>query len=682
MTRLFGGRRAAAAFVLATLLAPALAHAGDPAETGHGLALENMDRTLKPCENLYGFANGTWDKNTPIPEDRTSWGVGPEVQERNFQLLHSILDEAAATNAPAGSPTQKVGDFYRSGMDTEQIEREGVRPLAGAFKRIDAIKNVGMLQDEMARLHRQSVSAGFNFFAQPDATQSTLMVAWFYQGGLGLPDRDYYTKDDEASKKLRDQYQAHVAKMFQLLGDPQSKAEAEARTILDMETRLAKASMTQVEQRDPHATYNRKTLAELDALTPGLSWARYRKTLGLPKVEFVVVSQPLFFKELGAMMTSTPIADWKTYLRWNLINANASVLNSAIEAQDFAFYGTTLNGTPQMEPRWKRVLRAEDNYLGEALGQLYVAKAFSPQAKERARTLILNVKAALRDRLTTLEWMGEETRQQAIKKLDAITVKVGYPDTWRDYSALKVDRGPYVLNSIRAREFEFQRNLNKIGKPVDRSEWGMTPPTVNAYYDPSSNEIVFPAGRLQPPFFDANADDAVNYGATGTVVGHELTHGFDDYGRQFDADGNLKNWWSEADEKNFTERAERLAAMYDQFVPVDDVHINGHLTLGENLADLGGMKIAYLAFKKSLEGKPRAEPIDGFTPEQRFFLSFAQNWRRKFRPAALRVILATDPHSPPKYRVIGVLKNFPEFYQAFGCSADESKLHEPVVSIW
>ncbi|HEX8774290.1 MAG TPA: M13 family metallopeptidase [Pyrinomonadaceae bacterium] len=654
-------------------------------QQGRGVILKYMDTTAKPCEDFYQYANGNWIKDNPIPADRSSWGAGSELTEKNFEVLHQILEDAAKdTNAPKGSPRRKVGDFYRSGMDEARIESEGAKPLAQEFARIEAVRDILTLQDELARLHRYNTSPAFNFFAYQDYKNSTRIISWLYQGGLGLPNRDYYTKEDDKSKEIRAQYVAHIARMFELLGDKPEQAAAQAKTVMDMETRLARASMTPVEERDPNATYHKMTLSELNALTPGFQWNRYFKSLGLADPGDINVAQPDFYKEVGRMLTSVPVNDWKTYLRWQLINNQASRLSSAFVNEDFNFNGKIVRGTKELRPRWKRILAATDASLGEALGQLYVERSFSPQAKAKAQELIANLKAALRDRLKVLDWITEATRQQALKKLDAINVKVGYPDKWRDYSALDIDGGSYVLNAMRADEFEFRRNLNKIGKPIDRTEWGMTAPTVDAYYNPNFNEIVFPAGILQTPFFDPTADDAVNYGGVGSIIGHELTHGFDDQGRQFDAEGNLRDWWTAEDVKNYNARAAIIETQYNDYVPLEALHINGKLTLGENIADLGGLKIAYLALQKSMEGKPRPPLIDGLTPEQRFFLAFAQGWRRNSRPEILRLMLATDPHSPPRFRVMGPVSNMPEFFQAFGCKPGDRgiRAENVQVKIW
>jgi putative endopeptidase len=642
-------------------------------QSGHGIDLKSIAMSVNPCQNFYEYANGHWLERNPIPADRSSWGAGSELYEKNLAVLHQILEDAAKdTRAPKGSVTRKIGDFYRAGMDEAKIEAEGVAPLNKEFARIAAINDIQSLQDEIAHLHRLTIYPAYGFFAYQDFKNSTRIIANLYQGGLGLPDRDYYTNEDDKSKEIRKQYVEHVAKMFELLGDKPAQAADEAKTVMELETRLAKSSMTQVEQRDPNAVYHKLSLAEVNALTPGYSWDRYFTGIGLASPGDINVGQPEFFKEVGKMMTTVSLSDWQTYLRWHLIRATASKLSSPFVNENFHFNGTILGGAKELRPRWKRVLEATDQDLGEALGQLYVAKSFSPEAKARAQKMVANLKAALRDRLAVLDWISEETRKQALRKLDAIMVKIGYPDKWRDYSKLAVDGGSYVLNDLQASEFEFERNLKKIGKPIDRTEWGITTPTVDAYYNPNFNEIVFPAGILQPPFFDPNADDATNYGAIGSVIGHELTHGFDDQGRQFDADGNLKNWWTPEDEKNYNARAALMEKQYSGYIAVDTLHINGKLTMGENIADLGGLKIAYLALQKSLEGKPRPARIDEYTAEQRFFLAFAQGWRRNTRPERLRLQIATDPHSPPRFRVLGPLSNMPEFLKAFGCDGEHT----------
>jgi len=663
-------RMTAALFALAALtalLAPAVAQTPAAVPT-HGLDLSAMDTRVMPCENFYQYANGCWLATAVIPAEYASGGVGVEVTERNLALLRTLAERAAANQrVKPDSAEGKVGSFYRSGMDEARIEADGVTPLAPEFARIEAVQDAPGLLAEMGRLHRLGVFAGFGLSVSPDLKDSTREIVQLFQGGIGLPARGYY--EDKDAQEVRDAYVAHVTKMFALLGETPDKAVADARTVMAIETKLALASKAPPDLRDPQANYHKMTLSAMDGLTPGVDWRPYFTAIGLPDPGGMNVGQPQFFTALGQTATTVPLADWRAYLRWNLVHAEASRLSRAFVDENFHFYSTVLRGVPQMQPRWKRVLRATDAALGEALGQLYIAQAFPPAAKARALALVRNLKAALRDDLATLPWMTEATRREALVKLDAMAIKIGYPDKWRDYSKLDVTSPSYVINSMRADEFEFQRDLNKIGKPVDRQEWHMSPPTVNAYYSPTTNDINFPAGILQPPFFDPQADDAVNYGAIGAVIGHEMTHGFDDKGRQFDAHGNLRDWWTESDAQAFRARARSIVAQYSAYEPLSGLHINGGLTQGENIADIGGLKIAYLALEKSLRDRPRTK-IDGFTPEQRFFIAYAQVWRAKQRPESLRVSLATDPHSPPQYRVIGALADMPEFRQAFDCPPD------------
>ena len=650
-----------------------------------GIDLTGMDPSVKPSEDFYQFANGKWLAAATIPADRPSIAMFTLLQDHNRKVLHQILEEAAKdTQASPDSLTTKVGAFYRSGMDEARIEAAGAKPLQKELSRIAAVQDPAELAQALARLRVHGVTAAFHFSPHPDLKNSQRMIGLLSQGGLGLPDRDYYLKSDAKTEAVRAAYVAHVEKMLTLLGEAPAQAAAQARAVLDFETRLAKASKTRVDLRDPKANYHLMSVEQLEAQTPGIAWKAYFQALGLGDLKEVDVGQPAFLQEVSRMVTAVPLEDWRAYLRWHLLNSYADKLSSAFVTEDFHFHGTVLTGVPQLRPRWQRVLETTDHLLGEALGQLYVARAFPPEARAKAETLVMNVKAALRNRLATLDWMSPETRQEALRKLDAIVVKVGYPSKWRDYSGLAVDRDVYVRNVMQAEAFRVRQELDKIGKPVDRTEWHMTPPTVNAYYNSSQNEIVFPAGILQPPFFDPKADDAINYGGIGMVIGHELTHGFDDQGRQFDAEGNLRNWWTPRDEKTYKERAALIADQYDGYVVIDQQHINGKLTLGENIADLGGLKLAYLALQKALEGKPVPAKIDGFTAEQRYFLAFAQLWRAKRRPEEERVRLTTDPHSTPRFRVLGPLYNMPEFFQAFGISPEQagSRLNPKPVQIW
>ena len=648
----------------------------------------NFDTSIKPADDFFLYANGGWIKRTAIPPEYTRWGSFNELIEHNNDALHAIAEKAQNTKVdPRMAPeTQKVGDFYDSGMNEKTIEALGAKPLDGEFKAIGAVNDRGALLKEIAHLHSMGIPVLFNFGSSPDSKDSTHEIAQAVQGGLGLPDRDYYTKTDEASKKLRDQYVDHVAKMLTLLGDPTPKAQDEARKILALETKLAQSSRTRVQLRDPQKNYNKMPVRQLQDVTPDWNWSDYFNAINLLTPQDVNVHQPEFFKTADQVFKDTPLDDFKAYLRWHLIDAAAPDLSKDFVDEDFNFKERILRGAQEIKPRWKRVIASEDGAIGEALGKLYVAFNFPPQAKARALEMVDNLKEALADRIKTLDWMDQSTKEQALKKLAAMQVKIGYPDKWLDYSLLSIDRGPYVLNDIRASRFATTRDLNKIGKPVDPTEWGMTPPTVNAYYQPNRNEIVFPAGILQPPFFYTNADDAVNYGAIGAVIGHEMTHGFDDQGRQFDANGNLRDWWSKKSAEEYNKRRKSVVAQYNAYEALPGLHVNGELTQGENIADIGGVKLAYAALQKALAKHPeeRTKEIDGFTPEQRFFLSFAAIWRSKIRDEDQKLRLNTDPHSPAHFRVNGPLSDLPEFQQAFNIS-NNSPMVRPAderVNIW
>lgn len=623
-----------------------------------------FDLSVKPQDDFFRYANGTWIKNNTIPPEYSRWGSFDILQVRNVEQLNLLCEAAAAKGASASAVEKMVGDFYASGMDEAAVNAAGATPIQPEIDRIAAIKTPADVVLEIARLHSMGFSPGFNFYSQADAKNSDMEIAQLRQGGLGLPDRDYYLNDDDKSKALRAQYVAHVANMLKLAGDAPEAAASGSQAVLRIETELAKASLSREVLRNPYASYHKMPVSQLATYTGDVDWPGFFAGAGAPAFTEINFQQPDFFKAFAAQLSSAPVSEWQTYLRWHLVHETAPYLSDAFVQENFHFYSETLTGTTKMLPRWKRVVAEIDGDVGEALGQLYVAQYFPPQAKARVLKLVADLRAALREDLATLAWMDDATRAKAIAKLDALTVKMGYPDTWRDYSSLVVDRGPYVLNVIRADTFEAHRDLNKIGKPVDRAEWHMTPPTVNAYYNPTRNEIVFPAGILQPPFFDAKADDAVNYGGIGAVIGHEMTHGFDDMGRQYDPRGNLEDWWSADSANKFKERAAGIVKQFSGYTVLDGVHVIGERTQGENIADLGGVKIAYAALQKDLGNSPR-EKIDGLTPDQRFFISFASVWRSLIRPEALRLRVKTDPHSPAQFRCNGPLSNLDEFAAAF-----------------
>ena len=684
-------RRMSATFLLAIAISASLfaALAGGhrlmaaDETASHAFDVANLDRTCKPCDDFYQFAVGGWLKNNPIPPEYPEWGSFITLADKNEQALHGILETAAANrSASPGSNDQKIGDFFASCMDTKAIDAQGPKPITADLNLIAAIHDTAGLIDTGAHLQAEGVGVLFNFGSDQDFRDSSKVIGEATQGGLSLPDRDYYTRDDDESKKLRQQFVEHAAKLLVLAGDAQDKATSEANTVLEIETSLAKASMTNVERRDPEKIYHKMSLADAQALTPQLSWNAYFHAVGSPELSEINIGQPDFFKALNGMLTSVSLADWKTYYRWQLINRSAGLLSDPFVQENFAFNGRILTGSKEIRPRWKRCTSATDQQLGEALGQVYVQKYFPPEAKARALDLVHNLLAALRDDLQTLPWMSPATRKAAIEKLEAFTLKIGYPDKWRDYSALKIDRGSYLENVFHASQFENARDLAKIGKPVDRGEWGMTPPTVDAYDNPQLNEIVFPAGILQPPFYDPKRDDAYNYGGIGAVIGHEITHGFDDQGAQFDPHGTLKNWWSPEDLKNFQERGECVAKQFDGYEVEKGLHENGKLVEGESIADLGGVTLAYAALQKSMHGNPGQKDANGFTPEQRFFLGYAENWALNVRPELARLQTNTDPHPLPRFRADGPLSNMAEFARAFGCKKGDAMVRAQVCKIW
>ncbi|MBX9949330.1 MAG: M13 family metallopeptidase [Candidatus Obscuribacterales bacterium] len=634
----------------------------------------NMDKSVSPAKDFYQYANGTWLKNTPIPNEYDKWGVLNIINDKNLTLVRNLLEDAAKKASKSGTVEQKIGDFYKVGMDTKKLEEDDIKPLADELKRIDNLKSLDDLRSELAHLHSMGIGALFSFGSGQDFKDATKVIGQAGQGGLGLPEKDYYFNQAERFKKIRGEYLNHVARMLGLLGIPSGEAKTRAEKILEIETQLAEASMDNIQLRDPEKIYHKMNVKELTELTPRFSWPIYFSEIGYPGISEVNVGQPDFFKKLDHQISAVAMEHWKDYLRWHLIDAAAPYLSSRFVDADFDFHGKVLTGKKENLPRWKRVVNSTNHAIGEAVGQLYVKTAFTPDAKAKALKLVKRLREVLREDLGVLEWMDDTTRKNAIAKLDAFVAKIGYPDKWRDYGALKISRDSYIANVLRAEKFEFNRNLAKIGKPVDRTEWLMTPQTVNAYYWSEMNEIVFPAGILQPTIFDPKADDATNLGAMGMVIGHEMTHGFDDQGSKFDAQGNMKNWWSAGDEKRFRERISLIENQYDGYTVDGDTHLKGKLVAGEAAADLGGLTIAYKALEKILEGKPRTRDAEGFTPEQRFFLSFAQAWATNIRPEKEHMMAATDPHPIPKYRVNGTLANMDAFEKAFDVKGDNTMM--------
>ena len=641
-----------------------------------------MDKSADPCVDFYQFSCGGWMKNNPIPPDQASWGRFNELAERNRAELRGILENAAkATNRDANE--QKIGDYYASCMDEDAINHKGIAALKPELDRIDAIKDKNELPSLLAELHRQGIDVLFSFGSGADFKNAKQVIAEADQGGLSLPERDYYLRDDQKSVELRKQFVEHVTNMFKLMGDAPEKSAAEAQAVMNIETALAKASMPVTDRRNPEKIYHKISEQQWQALTPSLQWNKYLTGMGAPSFTSLNVVVPDFFKALDEELKTVSLDDLKTYMRWHLVHSQAEFLPTAFVDENFNFFGRTLTGAKQLRPRWKRCVSSVDGDLGEALGKEFVDKYFPPEAKARTLAMVKQVEDALRRDIQGLEWMTETTKKQALIKLDAIQNKIGYPNKWRDYSTLKIVRGDALGNSLRANAFEVHRQLNKIGKPLDKQEWGMTPPTVNAYYNPLQNNINFPAGILQPPFYDFKADDALNFGGIGAVIGHELTHGFDDEGRQFDAQGNLHDWWTPQDGKAFDQRAQCIVDEYNSFVAVDDVHLNGKLTLGENTADNGGLRIALMALLAGMNQDARVPAkLDGYTPEQRLFLGWGQIWCQNQTPQIERLLALTNEHSPGKYRVNGVVGNMPEFEKAWGCKAGQPMVRQNACRVW
>jgi len=668
-------------FIALPLLAFCLSGQELPSGTMAGFDASALDKSVNPCSDFYQYACGTWLKNNPIPPDQASWGRFGELAERNRVVLHTILDKAASPEGARSPLTKQIGDYYASCMDETAIERKGIIALKPELDRIAGLNSKAAFTAEIARLHNDGVDAFFGFGSGQDFKDSTAVIAQFDQSGLGLPERDYYIRDDAKSKEIREKYVVHLRKMFVLLGKTNDEASAAANSVMAFETALAKASQDVVTRRDPTKIYHKMTVAELAKLAPSFDLATYLKDVSAPKFEVVNVAAPDF---ITAMEQSLQPAQWpslKNYLTWHYIHSEAALLPKDFVDETFDFYSKTLAGAKEQKARWKRCVAYTDNELGEALGRLYVEQTFGADGKERTLKMVHALEQSLGEDIKKLDWMTPETKTRALEKLAAITNKIGYPEKYRDYSSVKIVRGDALGNSQRASQVEFHRQLDKIGKPVDRLEWGMTPPTVNAYYDPQMNNVNFPAGILQPPFFDKSLDDAVNFGAIGAVVGHELTHGFDDEGRQFDAKGNLTDWWTPKDADAFETRTQCIMDEYGAFVVSGDLKLNGKLTLGENTADNGGLRIAYAALMNSLAGKMPAKR-DGLTAQQRFFLGWSQVWCENGTEQQERLRVQTDPHSLDRFRVNGVVSNMPEFQQAFGCKVGDAMVRPKACRVW
>jgi putative endopeptidase len=643
------------------------------------LSVESMDKSVDPCTDFYAYSCGGWLKSNPIPPDQIKWGTSDKLQDENLSLLRDILEKAAGP-APARTPiAQKIGDYYAACMDEKAINAAALEPLKAKLQAIDHLQS----KDDIATVAASMIydDVLFDFRSDQDYKKSDQVIAEVDQGGLSLPDRDFYLLQDAKSAKLRKAYYNHVRRMFDLLGDAPGLAEDEAHAVVRIETALAKGSMTRVDRRIPANLYHKMFRTELEALSPDFQWKAYFDKVGLPELTSLNVADPGFFKAMEAQLKKENLASWKAYLSWHLAHADAPYLPAEFVNADFDFYGRTLAGAKQISPRWKRCVNSVDNDLGEALGQAYVDRVFSPAAKEQALVMVKQVENAMQLDIESAQWMSEPTKQHALEKLHVVANKIAYPDKWRDYSSLDISREDELGNVERSREFEFRRQLAKIGKPVDRGEWSMTPPTVNAYYDEQMNDINLPAGTLQPPLFDPNADDAANYGDTGATIGHELTHAFDDEGRKFDALGNLRDWWTPDDARQFEKRASCLVGQYSHYTAVDDLKVNGQLTLGENVADLGGLLIAYMAWQEADKGK-NAPLIDDFTPSQRFFISYGQSWCTHTRDENERVQVSADPHSPERYRVNGVVSNLPQFEQAFHCKPGSPMVRKDQCRVW
>ncbi len=653
------------------------------------LDLTSMDKSIDPCADFYHYSCGGWQKKNPIPPDQTSWSVYGKLYEDNLNFLRGMLERAAKPGSQRSAVEQKTGDFYAACVNEAAVEKQGLSPVQPELDLIAKVKSVKDLTPLVAHLQfayfRYSYTSPMLFAgaSTQDPDNSEQVIADVDQGGLGLPDRDYYTRTDAKSKETRDRYLQHVQKVLELAGDSPDLAKKNADTILRIETVLAQASLTLVERRDPHKLVHKMKVADLMQLAPNFDWPAYYRVLEYPQFDVLNVDAPEFIKQVNALLSAKPVENWKTYFRFHVVDTSSPYLSSKFAEESFDFYRKYLRGAKEMQPRWKRCVQYTDHSLGEALGQVYVEKVFSPELKQSMLDMVQRIEAAMGERIRALDWMSPETKRQALTKLAGIRNKIGYPDKWRDYSSVKISPDDFAGNVQRAHQFESRRDINKIGKPVDHGEWDISAPTVDAYYNPQMNDINFPAGVLQPPLYDAKMDDAPNYGDTGGTIGHELTHGFDDEGSQFDARGNLKNWWTKEDREKFDARTKCVDDQYSAYFAVDDVHVNGKLTLGENVADLGGEILAYIAWQDMTKDM-HLQPVDGLTPEQRFFIGFAQWDCANERPEDLRMRAMTDPHSPAQNRINGVVVNMPEFQQAFQCKAGQPMVAaaDKVCKVW
>jgi putative endopeptidase len=636
----------------------------------HGIDVTDLDRKADPCNDFFEFSNGTWRANNPIPASMVRWSRRWQSGETAKDRLKDILDDVARQPAaPRGSTEQLIGDYYGACLDESRINTRGIEPVKPLFARIDAASDIRELQAVMIDLHDVQVAVPFSLSGQQDPHKPNEVLADIGATGYNLPDRDYYLKPDARFKEARERYQQHIAKMFTLAGWNDKSSAAAAQSVMTMETKLAEASLDNVALRDPVSTDHNTTFAQLQAMTPHFDWVALFQHQQVPQDVNMNVDQPKYMQEVDRQLQQTSLADWKIYLKWNALNSMAEALSAPIETEDFEFFGKYLGGASEMKPRWKRCVESTDRYLGEALGKKYVERYFPPEAKARMQEMVRNLILAMRDDILTRPWMSDETKERAMAKIATFNPKIGYPDRWKDYSKVEIRRDTFFEDNMAGRRFGVEDNRSTIGKPVDRGRWGLTPPTSDAYYNPLLNEIVFPAGILQPPAFDMNAIDAVNYGAIGVVIGHEISHGFDDQGSQFDYLGRLRNWWTDNDLKQFKERGACVVDQFDNYFIEPGIHHNGRLVLGESIGDLGGAKIAYMALEKSLQGKPRPADIDGFTQEQQFFIGWGQFRGDEIRPEQQRLMVQSDPHPVAKFRVIGSVSNLPEFQRAFSCQA-------------